>query len=95
MFDLKKLPENISNKIEGLSWKYDDAGKSDSDVLLFDEMVLKIEKTTRSSEQERILLEWLEGKLHIPKIIEFGFCENYSFLLMSKMPVKWFAQETV
>jgi len=86
MFDLKKLPENISKKTAGLSWKYDDSGRSDSDVLLFDELVLKIEKTTRSSEQERMLLEWLEGKLPIPKVIAFETCENYSFLLMSKMP---------
>ena len=70
MFDLAKLPERIERKISGLWWVYDDAGMSGSTILLFDKMALKIEKISRSSQNERKLLEWLEGKLPVPKIIE-------------------------
>ena len=85
MFDLTKLPKEISNKIAGLSWNGDDVGMSDSTIMLFDEMVLKVEAVSRSSENERKLLDWLDGKLSVPKIIEAKIQDNYSFLLMSKL----------
>ena len=44
MFDLTKLPEAISSKIAGRKWNCDSIGMSDSTILLFDEMVLRIEK---------------------------------------------------
>jgi kanamycin kinase/aminoglycoside 3'-phosphotransferase-3 len=86
MFDLNKLPEEISKKIFGLSWICDDVGMSDSTILLFDEMVLKIEKVSRSSGHEGRLLRWLDGKIPVPKIIEAVQQDGYSFLLMSKLP---------
>ncbi len=85
MFDLNRLPEKISKKIAGLDWTCDTVGMSDSTVLLFDEMVLKIEKASRSSEHEKLLLSWLDGKLPTPKIIEAVTQDGYSFLLMSKL----------
>jgi len=49
-------------------------------------MVLKIEETSRSSRHEVKLLNWLDGKLPVPAIIEAETQYGYSFLLMSKMP---------
>jgi len=86
MFDLNKLPDVISDKIKDLNWALDNEGMSDSTVLLFDDMVLKIEKTCRSSNNERLLLEWLNGKLPVPKIIEAVTQYGYNFLLMTKLP---------
>jgi len=43
-----------------------------STVLLFEKMVLKIEKTSRSSKHEHKLLERLDRKLPVPKIIDAG-----------------------
>ena len=86
MHDLKQIPLSISNKIKGLDWSCDDIGMSDSTILLFDEMVLKIEKTSQSSKHELLLLKWLDGKLPIPKVIEAETQNGYSYLLMSKLP---------
>jgi len=86
MFDLTKLPERISDRIAGLNWNCDNVGMSNSTILLFDEMVLKIEKISRSSENERLLLGWLDGKLPVPKIIDTETRDGYSFLLMSRLP---------
>ena len=86
MFNLDKLPEKISKRIAGLSWTCDDVGMSDSTIYLFGDMVLKIEKISRSSEHEKLLLEWLDGKLPVPKIIEVATQDGFSFLLMSKLP---------
>ena len=86
MFDITNMPIRILDKIKGLEWNNDSVGKSDSVVLLFKKMVLKIEKTSRSSEHEIKLLGWLDGKLPVPKIIEAETQDGYSFLLMSKVP---------
>jgi kanamycin kinase/aminoglycoside 3'-phosphotransferase-3 len=86
MFDLTRLPKSIARRIAGLTWNCDDIGMSDSTILLFGDRVLKIEKTSRSSENELKLLVWLDGKLPVPKIIEAVTLDGYSFLLMSKMP---------
>jgi kanamycin kinase/aminoglycoside 3'-phosphotransferase-3 len=63
-----------------------DLGMSGSKVLLFDEMALKIEKISRTSENEVKALAWLEGKLPVPKIIESETRDGYSYLLMSRLP---------
>jgi kanamycin kinase/aminoglycoside 3'-phosphotransferase-3 len=86
MHDLDKLPKKIANRLTGLSWNSDDVGKSASTILLFDDMVLKTEKISRSSENEIKLLNWLDGKLPVPKIIEAEIQDGYSFLLMSRLP---------
>jgi len=86
MLDIAQMPDRIANKIRGLQWIGDDVGKSKSHVLLFEEMVLKIEKISRNSAQEIELLGWLDGKLPVPKIIEAQAQNGYSFVLMSKLP---------
>ena len=85
MFDPDKLPESIKKRIAGLTWQGDDIGMSDSTIMLFDEMVLKIEKVSRSSEHEKLLLGWLDGKLPVPSIIAAKTQGAYSFLLMSRL----------
>ena len=85
MFDLTRLPISIARRIAGLTWDCDDIGMSDSSILLFDDRVLKIEKASRSSENELKLLVWLDGKLPVPKIIEAVTLDGYSFLLMSRL----------
>ena len=84
--EIADLPENIAARIEGLPYSRDNIGESGSKILLFDDMALKIEKICRSSENERALLGWLDGKLPVPKIIGAEIQDGYSFLLMSRLP---------
>ncbi|MCL2717473.1 MAG: aminoglycoside 3'-phosphotransferase [Lachnospiraceae bacterium] len=86
MVQLPLLPERIYSKTAGLKWTCDDVGMSESTVLLFDNMVLKIEKISRYSKYEHGLLGWLAGKLPVPKIIEAQEQDGNSFLLMSRLP---------
>jgi kanamycin kinase/aminoglycoside 3'-phosphotransferase-3 len=86
MFDPIRVPERISRKVKGLKWASDNVGKSDSTVLIYDEMVLKIEKISRNSKHEILLLDWLDGKFPVPQIIEAETQDDNSFLLMSKVP---------
>ena len=84
-FDLNRLPKKISDRVEGLTWRLDKIGMSNSTILLYANMVLKIEKVSRTSVNEKMLLEWLDGKLPVPEIIEHIIQDEYSFLLMSGM----------
>ena len=63
-------------------------GMSGAAILVFAEMVLKIEKVSFSSEHEVKLLSWLDGKLPVPKIIESETRNGYNYLLMSRIPGK-------
>lgn len=67
---LANMSEGISGKIKGLKWSHDKVEMSNSTVLIFDEMVLKIEKISGSSKHEVKLLNWLADKLPFPKIIK-------------------------
>jgi kanamycin kinase/aminoglycoside 3'-phosphotransferase-3 len=83
---INNLPPRIAAKVYGLPHQQDTIGMSGSTILLFDEMVLKIEKTSRSSINEQKLLAWLDGKLPAPRMIEAETRDETSYLLMSKLP---------
>jgi len=85
MFDANNLPQRIAKQVNGLVWYCDTIGRSGSAIWLYDNMVLKIEKASSSSANEKQLLEWLDGKLPVPKIIEYETRDGYSFLLMTKL----------
>ena len=63
------LPENIRKITEGLAYRIEDIGMSDSCVMIFDEMVLKAEKASVFTKRQNTMLEWLKGKLPVPEII--------------------------
>lgn len=86
MFDLTKIPDCIVNKLENSAWTFDDLGMSGSTILLFDKIVLKIERQSLSSKTETELLLWLEGRLPVPKVIQAVQQDGYSFILMSRLP---------
>ena len=66
------LPKSISKKIEGKSLTLDTLGASDSSVYIFDESVLKIEKTGDNANRETEALQWLCGKLPVPQVLAFA-----------------------
>ncbi len=63
----------------------DKIGMSDSQVLLFDDMVLKIEGQREESDNEYKMLTWLAGKLPVPKVICFERENGMNYLLMSRV----------
>ena len=79
------LPKSISKKIEGKNLTLDTLGASDSSVYIFDESVLKIEKTGDNANREAEALQWLCGKLPVPQVLAFAQENGSNYLLMSKM----------
>lgn len=80
-----KLPEKIQNLIGDRSYIMDDIGMSDSQVLLFDDMVLKIQPEGAEAQTERQMMRWMGGKLPVPDILYHEVEGRRSFLLMSRI----------
>ncbi len=82
------LPGNIQKAIGDRAYKPDDIGMSGSQVLIFDDMALKIQPESREAQTEREMMRWLQGKLPVPEILCHEILDNQSFLLMSRVPGK-------
>ncbi len=79
------LPESIQRLIAGKPYTLDDIGMSGNQVLIFEDMVLKIEQRSDYVEKQVRIMQWLEGKLPAPKVLAFEMQEDKSYLLMSRV----------
>jgi len=79
------MPERIREWIKDKPYTQDDVGMSGNQVLIFEDMVLKIEKRSDYVEKQVRIMKWLEGKLPAPKVLAFEIMEEKSFLLMSRV----------
>lgn len=89
----ENLPQTIAELTRGLPYREDDIGCSDSRVLIFDEMVLKIEPYSTLVERQNTMLRWLDGKLPAPKIIHSENTDGVNYLLMSRIHGKMSCDE--
>ena len=90
-----RIPPRIAEIIGDQEYRADDIGRSDSAVLLFDDMVLKIEKTGASADNEYAVLRWLEGKLPVPQVLAFERENGCNYLLMTKLSGKMACDQTL
>ncbi len=81
-----EIPSCIQNLLSGQEYNLDRIGMSDSSVLLFPDKVLKIQRTSQESDNEYRMMQWLQGKLPVPQILEYERDEENSFLLMGRCP---------
>lgn len=79
------IPFNIQKIIGDHSFSIDNVGMSNSQVVCFEDMVLKIEKQSEESNNENKMMSWLADKLPVPKIICLEKSNNINYLLMSKI----------
>lgn len=79
-----RLPASIRSIIGESTFVVDQTGMSDSQVICFDDKVLKIEKTREESNNEHRMMHWLQDKICVPKVLCFETMDNVNYLLMSK-----------
>lgn len=79
------IPKEIKKIIGGRTYSIDTVGMSDSQVLCFQDMVLKIENQGEESDNEHEIMAWLEKKLPVPKILCSKKENSRNYLLMSKI----------
>lgn len=82
------IPEEIKEFIAGKEFTTDDIGMSGNQVLIFRDMVLKIEDDLAEAEGQVQMMEWLQGKIPAPRILAYEVSEGKSYLLMEKMQGK-------
>lgn len=79
------IPKSIIKIIGSREYSIDTIGMSGSQVICFDDMVLKIEEQCEESDNEHKMVSWLEGKLPVPKILYTHKENGMNYLLMSKV----------
>ena len=79
------VPSKIKALIADKSFIIDDVGMSGNQVLIFEDMVLKIEDYSLSVQKQVEMMWWLEGKVSIPQVLAYEVENEKSYLLMSRM----------
>lgn len=82
------LPEKIKSLIGNETYSFDRVGMSDSTVILLSDKILKIQNINIESDNEYQLMEWLQDKLPVPRVLAYEMDENKNknYLLMTKVP---------
>ena len=83
--NLMQIPSKIKSWISNKPYTVDDIGMSGNQVLIFEDMVLKIENSSDSVDQQVQMMRWLEGKVPVPKVLVYEVEKGKSYLLMSKV----------
>ena len=79
------VPSKIKSLIGDKPFTVDDIGMSGNQVLIFEDMVLKIEESSASVQKQVEMMQWLEDKLPVPKVLAYEEANGKSYLLMSKI----------
>lgn len=88
MLEGMDIPANINKIILGKTYTEDGVGMSGSRIMIFDEYVLKIEKPHKGSAETVKVIQWLEGKIPVPKIIAYETDWEKQYTLMSRIKGK-------
>ncbi len=80
-----EFPEQIRKLTAGLSYEIDDVGMSVATILNYETMVLKIEPQSPQVDETVALMNWLTGKLPVPKVLAYEKQNGKSYLLMSRI----------
>jgi len=79
------IPSEIKELINGQNYEIDQVGLSGSTVVKLDDMVLKIGEANKAFRNEVCAMQWLDGKLPVPKVIYHAEEGGKGYLLMSKV----------
>lgn len=79
------LPDKIKSLINEEKYSIDDVGMSDSTVALFSDKILKIRTISEEAENEYHVMEWLQDKLPVPRVLGFEKDDNKTYLLMTRV----------
>jgi kanamycin kinase/aminoglycoside 3'-phosphotransferase-3 len=65
----RRLPDSICQLTEGKACRREKTVLRGSELLIFDDCVLKITPCSREDEESVQIMKWLEGKLPVPKVL--------------------------
>ena len=79
------FPPKIKQFVADKPFEIDEIGLSGNQVLIFEDMVLKIEDDVTAMNEQVELLRWLDGKLQVPEVLAYEVLDRKSYLLMSRI----------
>lgn len=79
------LPRELQSRLSSLPCQEDGIGHSGSRVLLFPQLVLKIEPLSPETENQRAVLAWGQGKLPLPRLEWYQAQEGLAYTLLSRV----------
>ena len=79
------LPSKIKSLVDKKSFIVDEIGMSGNQVLIFEDMVLKIEDSFASMTQQVQMMQWMKGKIPVPQVLAYEEENGKCYLLMSKI----------
>lgn len=80
------IPDKIKTFTGSRSFELDTIGKSGSQVLRFEDMVLKIQNNNEESKNELEMMTWLSKRLSVPSVLCAEINNQIQYLLMSRVP---------
>lgn len=83
---MTRLPASIDAVIGSRQAVTDGIGCSGSTVLLYPDMVLKIEPPNEMNDRAVAMMHWLEGKVPAPAVLADETVDGLRYLLMSRIP---------
>lgn len=79
------IPEKIKNFIGEQEYFKNGIGMSESEVLIYPKYVLKIQKQSVETDNERDIVTWLNKCIPIPEILDYCVEDGNAYTLMTKM----------
>ena len=78
------IPDRIKKELQNETYELDSVGQSGSSILLFSDKVLKIQDNSDEANHEIHAMQWLGGRILVPKIIVHECIGNKCYLLMTR-----------
>ena len=90
-----RIPASIKRRIGFQHGLAERIGCSGAEVLMFDDMVLKIQPDCNMAANEHRITKWLQGRLPVPQVLEEAYADDHRFLLMSRMPGTYLCDDAI
>lgn len=87
------IPKSIYEIVGNQEYKQNDIGMSGSEVLVYPAHVLKMQRRSSETENEKNIVAWLDGRIPVPKIPIYCVENETAYTLMSKVPGKMLCDE--
>lgn len=88
------LPDSIRAAVQNKPCTEDNVGMSGSRIFIFDDKVLKIQKHSAETDNEFRVIEWLNGRLPVPEIIEYEVKDGMAYCFMTRICGKMACDES-
>ncbi len=81
-----ELPAGIAAHTGGRPYRENGTGKSGARVLMYEDLVLKIQPSSPRNDREEVMLRWLEGRVPAPRIVCAEDADGLHYCLMTRVP---------